>query len=153
MSNPENKDAKTNKENSANADSKALDQAQNSNLKNLVVKQGETIEFVLKNTGKVTHEWVFGKENDLVQHAKQMQAAAQHAGHNHGHDDSNKFDHDQGSSIQGARVNALENKSLIITFNETGEFTTACFEAGHFEAGMKGKLSVMPAQWRMSVRV
>ena len=41
MSNPENKDAKTNKENSANADSKALDQAQNSNLKNLVVKQGD----------------------------------------------------------------------------------------------------------------
>jgi uncharacterized cupredoxin-like copper-binding protein len=36
------------------------------------VKQGETIKFVVKNSGKVLHEMVIGTKKDLDEHAAMM---------------------------------------------------------------------------------
>ncbi len=41
----------------------------------LTVKQGETIKFVLKNSGAIDHEFVLGTEEDLMKHYEQMQKA------------------------------------------------------------------------------
>lgn len=39
---------------------------------NVTVKHGETIRFVVRNTGKVKHEMVLGTLNELKAHAKLM---------------------------------------------------------------------------------
>ena len=47
----------------------------------LQVNEGETIRFVVRNKGKLTHEMVIGKSTDIAAHAKEMQemAATGHA--------------------------------------------------------------------------
>jgi uncharacterized cupredoxin-like copper-binding protein len=37
-----------------------------------------------------------------------------------------------------------EARTLFYTFSKQGTVSIACFEPGHFEAGMKGSISVQP---------
>ncbi|TKB11333.1 hypothetical protein [Desulforhopalus sp. IMCC35007] len=39
----------------------------------LTVNQGETIKFVLKNSGEIDHEFVLGTEEEVLKHYEQMQ--------------------------------------------------------------------------------
>jgi len=51
----------------------------------LEVQAGETIRFVVHNTGKTTHEMVLGSDDDIRQHAEAMKQGAGHdAAHAHG---------------------------------------------------------------------
>lgn len=96
------------------------------------VKQNETIRFVVKNLGKLRHEWVIGDEQALLAHAQEMKRAK--AG-SHKHDMANAI------SLAGG-----EQGVLTWTFQEAGTFAMACFEPGHYEAGMRGVIQVLPAQ-------
>jgi uncharacterized cupredoxin-like copper-binding protein len=95
----------------------------------LQVKKGETIRFTVKNLGKMRHEWVIGNERELVAHAKEMKNMK--AGHKH----------DMANALSLA---AGETGTLNWTFNEAGDLAMACFEPGHYEAGMRGKIFVSP---------
>jgi uncharacterized cupredoxin-like copper-binding protein len=92
-------------------------------------KQGEVIQFNVINTGKIRHEFLVGTAEDLKAHAAEMKKMA--AGHVHQHDD--------GHSLSLA---AGERGHLIIQFNEAKDLQIACYEPGHFEAGMHGHIHV-----------
>jgi uncharacterized cupredoxin-like copper-binding protein len=92
------------------------------------VKQGETIRFVVKNTGKIMHELVLGTKKDLDQHAALMAKFA-------------NMEHDEPYMTH---VGAGKTADIVWTFNRPGEFDFACLIAGHYQAGMVGKVKVTP---------
>ncbi len=92
------------------------------------VKQGETIRFVVRNSGQVKHEMVLGTMQELKEHAEMMKKHP-----NMEHDDPNQAVADPGKAGQ-----------MIWRFTKPGEFDFACLQPGHFEAGMVGKVRVEP---------
>lgn len=92
------------------------------------VKQGEVVKFVVKNGGKMMHELVIGTKKDLDEHAALMVKFP-------------KMEHDEPYM---AHVPAGKRNDLIWNFNRAGEFDFACLIAGHYQAGMVGKIKVTP---------
>ena len=90
------------------------------------VEVGETIRFSVKNTGQLKHEFVIGNTEELKAHAKMMRTMPDMQ-----HQDPNTI------SLESGKTG-----SLIWTFVETGSVEFACLIAGHWEAGMKGTVSV-----------
>ncbi|MFM9884377.1 MAG: plastocyanin/azurin family copper-binding protein [Burkholderiales bacterium] len=93
----------------------------------LVIKQGETIRFVIRNRGKVMHEMVLGREEELKAHALLMQK----------HPD---MEHDEPYM---AHVAPGKEAAMIWQFTRPGEFLYGCLVPGHFEAGMVGRIKVL----------
>lgn len=94
------------------------------------VKQGETIRFVLKNEGQVLHEMVLGTRKDLEAHAAMMQ----------------KFPAMAHEKPGMAHIGPGKTGEIIWTFNRPGSFDFACLIAGHYQAGMTGKITVAAAR-------
>lgn len=92
------------------------------------VRQGETVKFVVKNAGKMLHEFVIGTKTDLDEHAALMV----------------KFPGMEHDEPYMAHVAAGKAGELVWNFNRTGEFDFACLIAGHYQAGMIGKITVVP---------
>jgi uncharacterized cupredoxin-like copper-binding protein len=90
------------------------------------VKRGETIRFIVRNTGKVKHEMVLGTIKELKEHAELMRKFPEME-----HDDPNQVSVDPGMTGE-----------LIWQFTRAGTFDFACLVPGHFEAGMVGKVQV-----------
>lgn len=88
---------------------------------------GEPIRIILVNKGKVDHELVIGTEKEIVAHAKEMTNSSA-KGHHH----TNEISAKPGQQAE-----------LIWTFKKPGQYTMACFEPGHYEAGMKGIINVV----------
>ncbi len=95
----------------------------------LQVREGETIRFVVRNSGRLMHEMVIGTREELQAHAAMM---AKHPG----------MEHDEPYM---AHVAPGKRGSMVWTFNRAGDFEFACLVAGHFEAGMVGRIRVLPA--------
>jgi uncharacterized cupredoxin-like copper-binding protein len=96
----------------------------------ITVKQGETIRFVVNNQGKQLHEMVIGTRKELDAHAALML----------------KFPNMEHDEPYMAHVAAGKSQNLVWTFNRAGEFEFACLIAGHYQAGMVGKISVLAAK-------
>ena len=96
----------------------------------ITVKQGNTVRFVVKNDGKQMHEVVIGTKKDLDEHAALMVKFP-------------KMEHDEPYM---AHVAAGKSQNLIWTFNRAGTFDFACLIAGHYQAGMVGKITVLAAK-------
>ena len=96
----------------------------------ITVQQGETIRFVVKNEGKQMHEVVIGTKKDLDEHAALMV----------------KFPNMEHDEPYMAHVAAGKSHNLIWTFNRAGTFDFACLIAGHYQAGMAGKITVLAAK-------
>lgn len=94
--------------------------------KRINIKQGETIRFVVRNDGKAKHEMVLGTMAELKKHAALMVKFPEME-----HDDPNAV------SVEPGKVG-----EFAWTFTTAGSFDFACFEPGHFEAGMKGRIRV-----------
>ena len=92
----------------------------------LDLKQGETIKFVIKNGGAVMHELVIGTKKELDEHAALMV----------------KFPTMEHSEPYMAHVAPGKTGEIIWTFNKPGNFDFACLIAGHYQAGMVGKITV-----------
>ncbi|MDO8371052.1 MAG: cupredoxin family protein [Polaromonas sp.] len=92
-------------------------------------KQGETVRFVIRNKGKLLHELVIGTKKELDDHAAMMV----------------KFPAMQHDEPYMAHVGAGKRGGLIWSFNRAGEFDFACLIAGHYQAGMVGRISVAAA--------
>ncbi len=92
----------------------------------LEVKRGDTVRFVLKNKGKVMHEMVIGTMDELKEHAALMK----------------KFPNMEHDEPYMAHVKPGATQEIVWQFNRPGDFNFACLIAGHFEAGMVGKVAV-----------
>lgn len=90
------------------------------------VKPGETIRFVIHNSGKMMHEMVMGTRKDLQEHAALMK----------------KFPGMEHDEHYMAHVAPGETETMVWTFNRGGTFDFACLIPGHFEAGMAGTIRV-----------
>jgi uncharacterized cupredoxin-like copper-binding protein len=90
------------------------------------VKQGETIRFIVRNTGKVKHEMVLGTIKELKEHAEMMR----------------KFPEMKHADPNQVRVEPGMTGELVWKFSKAGTFDFACLVPGHFEAGMVGKVRV-----------
>jgi uncharacterized cupredoxin-like copper-binding protein len=92
----------------------------------IMVKTGETIKFVIKNSGKVKHEMVLGTEKELKEHYELMKKNPEME-----HDDDNQV------TVQPGKTG-----EIIWQFTKTGKVNFACLQLGHFDAGMKGVVMV-----------
>ena len=90
------------------------------------VKQGETVRLVHRNKGKMMHEFVIGTKADLDEHAALMV----------------KFPNMEHDEPYMAHVPPGKTGRIVWTFNRPGEFEFACLIAGHYQAGMKGAITV-----------
>ena len=90
------------------------------------VRQGETVKIVLKNSGKMLHEFVLGTKKELEEHAALML----------------KFPTMEHDEPYMAHVPVGKTGQIIWTFNRAGDFDFACLIAGHYQAGMVGKVTV-----------
>ncbi|MES3002709.1 MAG: cupredoxin family protein [Pseudomonadota bacterium] len=90
------------------------------------VKQGETVRFVITNKGALMHEMVIGDRKTLDEHAASMM----------------KSPHMQHRQPYAAHVAPRKSETLVWTFNRPGDFDFACLVAGHYQAGMSGKIKV-----------
>ncbi len=93
----------------------------------LTFKQGETVRLVIQNKGKLLHELVIGTKKELDEHAALMV----------------KFPSMEHDEPYMAHVAAGKAGGMIWTFNRVGEFDFACLIAGHYQAGMVGKINVV----------
>ncbi len=90
------------------------------------VKRGETVRITLKNTGAQLHEMVIGTKKELDEHAALMV----------------KFPTMEHDEPYMAHIAPGKTGEIIWTFNRAGEFDFACLIAGHYQAGMVGKIYV-----------
>ena len=95
----------------------------------LEVKQGETVRLVMRNTGAVLHEFVLGTKKELDEHAALMV----------------KFPTMEHSEPYMAHVSPGKTGEIVWAFNRVGDFDFACLIAGHYQAGMVGKVKVVAA--------
>jgi len=103
-----------------------MNDAMRFNPESIRVKRGETIRFIVKNTGKLKHEMVLGTIEELKQHAELMR----------------KFPEMEHADPNQTSVEPGKTGELIWQFTNAGTFDFACLEPGHYEAGMVGKVQV-----------
>jgi uncharacterized cupredoxin-like copper-binding protein len=92
----------------------------------LDVKKGETVRIVVTNRGQTLHEFVLGTKKELDEHAALMVKFP-------------NMEHDEPYMVHVPPGQAGE---MVWTFNRAGEFDFACLIAGHYQAGMVGKVKV-----------
>ena len=96
----------------------------------LAVKEGETVRFVVRNTGRMLHEMVIGTPEELAKNAAMIAKFP-------------SMEHDEAYMVH---VDPGKTGEIVWHFNRAGSFEFACLIAGHFEAGMRGTLTVTPKQ-------
>ncbi|HEU5287893.1 MAG TPA: cupredoxin domain-containing protein [Candidatus Limnocylindria bacterium] len=102
------------------------------------VRAGETLTLRFRNAGRIVHEFMAGRQPMAGIGYKEDWLAMAGGAHAGSHD----TDH-QGA---GVRVEPSGSATLTITVPaDAGEFEFACFVAGHYESGMKGRLVVTPS--------
>jgi plastocyanin len=84
----------------------------------VTLNQGETITFEVTTMGMRTHEFTVGPAADVAA--------------------------DREGTAEVADIGMMATKSLTYTFNGPGPFAFACRAAGHYEAGMRGLIVVVP---------
>ncbi len=92
----------------------------------LAIKQGETIKFVIRNSGRTMHEFVLGTMKELQEHAELMKKHP-------------SMEHDEPYM---AHVAPGKTETIVWQFTRTGAFHFGCLLPGHLEAGMVGKINV-----------
>jgi len=90
------------------------------------VKEGETVRFVVKNTGLVPHEFVLGSRKELEAHAAMMRKSPAMT-----HTESNMLHPAPGATGE-----------LVWKFSKAGSVNVACLMPGHYEAGMRAQVRV-----------
>ena len=93
-------------------------------------KQGETVRFVISNTGKVKHELVLGTEKELKDHYEVMKKFPE-------------MEHDDPNMVTVAPGKTGE---VIWKFTKAGKIDFACLQPGHYDAGMKGAVAVVASK-------
>ncbi len=90
------------------------------------ITPGETVEFVITNSGALTHELVVTNQEEIDEH---LEAGHEEEAH-------------EGEAPLEVEIEPGETKSLVVTFDETDHMARfACLIEGHYEAGMHGDFS------------
>jgi uncharacterized cupredoxin-like copper-binding protein len=92
----------------------------------LQAKTGETIKLIIKNSGQLKHELVLGPEKELKAHYELMK---QHP----------EMEHDEPNMVS---LLPGQTGEIIWRFTHAGRVDFACLQPGHYEAGMKGAVTV-----------
>ena len=92
----------------------------------VVIKRGQTVKFVVSNSGKQLHEMILGTAQELQEHAELMK----------------RFPNMEHADANMAHVKPGAKGEVVWQFNKSGEYRFACLIPGHFEAGMVGKVVV-----------
>ncbi len=95
----------------------------------LTVKLGQTLRLRIRNSGAVRHELVIGTPSALDEHAALMA----------------RFPDMQHDEPWMAHVPPGRTGEIVWNFNREGEFAFACLIAGHYAAGMVGRITVRSA--------
>jgi len=90
------------------------------------VKQGETVRFVVKNSGQLKHELVLGTEKELKEHYEAMKK-------------NPEMEHADPNMVTLVAGNSGE---IVWQFTKAGKVDFACLQPGHYDAGMKGAVTV-----------
>jgi uncharacterized cupredoxin-like copper-binding protein len=96
----------------------------------VTVRKGETVRFVVKNSGQLKHEFNLGTEKDLKAHYEMMKKFPE-------------MEHDEPNI---ASVAPGKTGEVIWQFTKAGTVNFACLHPGHYEAGMKGAVKVGAAK-------
>jgi uncharacterized cupredoxin-like copper-binding protein len=116
------------------------------------VKAGETVRFVIKNTGEFLHEFNIGTAAMHAAHQKEMAMMVEHGMlTTTGVDEKKmKMDHSKmpgmGHSMKHDDPNSVlvepgQTKELTWKFTKNAALEFACNMPGHYEAGMVGKVN------------
>lgn len=89
-------------------------------------KPGETVRFVVTNSGKIKHEFAIGTREEQLEHAEMMASMPD-------------MEHDEGNAVT---LEPGETRELIWQFGKAGAVEIACHLPGHYEAGMKARVNV-----------
>lgn len=92
----------------------------------VTVKQGETIRFIVRNSGALQHEMVLGTEKELKEHYEVMKKHPE-------------MEHSEDNMVT---VQPGKSGEIIWRFTTAGTVSFACLLPGHYEAGMKGSVKV-----------
>lgn len=92
----------------------------------LQVRKGETLRLRFINRGENDHEFVMDEQKAILEHKDLMAKFPE-------------MEHDDPNAI---RLAAGKSGEIVWTFANAGDFTFACLIPGHYEAGMKGALTV-----------
>jgi uncharacterized cupredoxin-like copper-binding protein len=90
------------------------------------VQQGETIRFIVKNSGKLKHEFVLGTDHALHEHYEAMK----------------KFPEMEHADPNQVTVQPGQTGEVVWRFTKAGKVAFACLQPGHYDAGMKGVVKV-----------
>ena len=93
------------------------------------VKQGETVRFVVRNVGVLKHELVLGTGKDLRAHYEAMMK-------------NPEMEHADPNMVTLAPGKTGE---VLWQFTQAGKVDFGCLQPGHYDAGMKGAVSVAKA--------
>lgn len=90
------------------------------------VRGGETVRFQIYNAGKVKHELVLGTQKDLRAHNAFMQK-------------NPDMEHEDDNMVT---VQPGQRSEIIWQFGKPGTVLFACLQPGHYDAGMKGQVTI-----------
>ncbi|MGJ7498560.1 cupredoxin domain-containing protein [Variovorax sp. RT4R15] len=90
------------------------------------VKQGETVRFMIKNSGQLKHELVIGTEKELKEHYEVMKK-------------NPEMEHSDPNMVTLA---AGKSGEIVWQFTKAGKVDFACLQPGHYDMGMKGAVKV-----------
>lgn len=94
----------------------------------MTVPAGVPVTFVVTNTGGMTHEFVLGDAAAQAEHGAEMGG-------------SMGMDKDEEMAIG---LDPGETKELTVTFPVAASLIAGCHVAGHYAAGMKATIEVVP---------
>ena len=83
----------------------------------IAVARGETVTFLVTTMGPVVHEFMIGPADAVAA--------------------------DQPGTAEIDDIGMMQTKALTYTFDGSGPYAYACHVAGHYEAGMRGTITVV----------
>jgi uncharacterized cupredoxin-like copper-binding protein len=83
----------------------------------ITVARGETVTFVVTSMGPLVHEFMVGSVDAVAA--------------------------DQVGTPEVADIGMMQSKSITYTFDGSGPYAYACHATGHYEAGMRGTITVV----------
>jgi len=92
------------------------------------VQSGETVRFVVTNSGAGVHEFVLGDEATQMEHEGEMGMGA-------------SMEH-EGMDLPALSLQPGETQEVSVTFDRAGTILYGCHVPGHYAAGMVGALTV-----------
>ncbi|MFV0672202.1 cupredoxin domain-containing protein [Variovorax sp. tm] len=93
------------------------------------VKKGETVRFVVRNSGRLRHELVLGTAQELKSHYAAMMK-------------NPEMEHAEPNMVTLAPGMTGE---VVWQFTKAGKVDFGCLQPGHYDAGMKGVVKVAQA--------